>query len=233
MSKVILKVENLWKEYEDGRIKALRNLNLEMKEGEFVAMMGPSGCGKTTFLNIVGVLDRPTSGRVIIDGEDVNDINDLDSFRLKKIGFIFQAFYLLPTLTAIENVQIPMIESGISRTERVRKAEKLLEMVGLAERMNQLPAQLSGGERQRVAIARSLANNPRLLLADEPTGNLDSKSSEQIVNLLREINLRRRMTVVLVTHDPLVAEHADRILYMMDGQIVKEKLLKRETAFCH
>lgn len=229
MSDVILKVENLWKEYEGGRIKALRGLSLEVKRGEFVALMGPSGCGKTTFLNIVGALDRPTAGRVIIDGEDLNSIKDLDSFRAKKIGFVFQAFYLLPTLTAIENVQIPMIETKIPRAERIKKAESLLKLVGLSDRMYQLPPQLSGGERQRVAIARSLANDPAILLADEPTGNLDSKSSEQIVSLLRDINVKRGMTIIVVTHDPSVAECTDRILYMMDGRIIKEALPERKA----
>jgi len=219
MNEIILKAENLVKEYEEGRVKALRGVNFEVKRGEFVAIMGPSGCGKSTLLNMLGALDRPTSGDVIIDGERVSQAKSLDEIRLKKIGFIFQAFYLIPTLTAIENVQIPMIEAGIPRKERVKRATELLKTVGLEDRMYQIPPKLSGGERQRVAIARSLANSPSILLADEPTGNLDSKSSEQIITLLKEINKKKGMTIVLVTHDPNVASYADRIVKMRDGII--------------
>jgi putative ABC transport system ATP-binding protein len=219
MNEIILKAENLVKEYEEGRVKALRGVNFEVKRGEFVAIMGPSGCGKSTLLNMLGALDRPTSGDVIIDGERVSQAKSLDEIRLKKIGFIFQAFYLIPTLTALENVQIPMIEVGLPRKERLKRAMELLKIVGLEERVNQIPSKLSGGERQRVAIARSLANSPSILLADEPTGNLDSKSSEQIITLLKEINKKRGMTIVLVTHDQNVASYADRIVKMKDGII--------------
>jgi len=219
MNETILKAENLVKEYEEGRVKALRGVNLEVKRGEFVAIMGPSGCGKSTLLNMLGALDRPTSGDVIIDGERISQAKSLDEIRLKKIGFIFQAFYLIPTLTALENVQIPMIEAGIPRKERLKRAMELLKTVGLEDRMYQIPPKLSGGERQRVAIARSLANSPLILLADEPTGNLDSKSSEQIISLLREINKKKGMTIVLVTHDSTVASYADRIVRMRDGMI--------------
>ncbi len=217
MNEIILKAENLVKEYEEGRVKALRGVNLEVKRGEFVAIMGPSGCGKSTLLNMLGALDRPTSGDVIIDGERLSQAKSLDEIRLKKIGFIFQAFHLIPTLTALENLQIPMIEARIPRKERLKMATELLKIVGLEERMSQIPPKLSGGERQRVAIARSLANSPSILLADEPTGNLDSKSSEQIITLLRKINKTRGMTIVLVTHDPNVASCADRIVKMKDG----------------
>lgn len=229
MNEFIVKTVNLIKEYEEGRIKALRGVNMEVKKGEFVAIMGPSGCGKSTLLNMLGALDRPTSGDVIIDGQKLSEIKNLDEFRLKKIGFIFQAFHLIPTLTAIENVQVPMLEAGFPRRERLERARELLRLVGLEKQMDQIPSKLSGGERQRVAIARSLANSPSILLADEPTGNLDSRSSEQIISLLERINRERSMTIILVTHDRGIAEHAHRILKMKDGVIEGEEHGKGAT----
>jgi len=182
MNKMIA-TENLVRTFEEGRVKALDGVSLEVEEGEFIAIMGPSGCGKSTLLNIIGALDRPTSGKVIVDGVDLCKVENLDEIRANKIGFVFQLHNLLPVLTARENVEIPMFELKLPNKDKVRKAEELLKLVGLKERLHFLPTKLSGGERQRVAIARALANNPKIVLADEPTGNLDSSSGEEIVHL--------------------------------------------------
>ncbi|MFQ6074847.1 MAG: ABC transporter ATP-binding protein [Candidatus Bathyarchaeia archaeon] len=201
-------------------MKALDGVNLEVQEGEFIAVMGPSGSGKTTLLNMIGALDRPTSGRVMVDDIDLSEEKGLDEFRARRIGFVFQLHNLLPTLTARENVEVPMFELGLSNKERVKRAEKLLKQVGLGERLDFVPAKLSAGERQRVAIARALANNPKIILADEPTGNLDSVSGDNVVHLLRRLN-KEGQTIVLVTHDEEMAVHANKVYCIRDGKIME------------
>jgi putative ABC transport system ATP-binding protein len=207
------------------RIIALEPTNVAIKRGEFISIMGPSGSGKTTLLNIIGCLDKPTSGRMILDKMEVTNKNETELTMLRgtKIGFVFQAFNLLPILDAAENVELPMEITKISKDKQAHRAAQLLEIVGLTERMKQRPNQLSAGERQRVAIARSLANNPLLILADEPTGNLDSKTGVQIMNLLRELNKKLGTTIIVVTHDERIARFGDKIIYLEDGKIVNQE----------
>jgi ABC-type lipoprotein export system ATPase subunit len=219
MNKVVT-TKNLVKTFEEGRLKALDGVNLGVFEGEFIAIMGPSGSGKSTLLNIIGGLDRPTFGEVVVDGVDLCRAKNLDDFRAKKVGFIFQLHNLIPVLTAYENVQIPMFELKSSSKERREKAEELLKLVGLENRKDFVPTKLSGGERQRVAIARALANEPKIILADEPTGTLDSISGDEIVHTLQRLNKNGR-TIVLVTHDEEIAEHANIIYHMKDGKILE------------
>jgi putative ABC transport system ATP-binding protein len=187
-----------------------------------VAVMGPSGSGKSTLLNMIGALDRPTSGRVLVDGQDLTTVKDLDRFRARMVGFVFQLHNLLPTLKAAENVEVPMQGQPISARDRRQRAEELLRLVGLGDRLHHLPNALSGGQRQKVAIARALANEPTILLADEPTGNLDSQSGDDIMNLLAELNRTQGMTIIVVTHDRQVALKTERILTMEDGRIVDD-----------
>ena len=205
--------------YENGRVRALRGIDLRIEEGDFVAITGSSGSGKTTLLQMLGGLDTPDSGEVKFRGQALSAMRDLSSFRARKVGFVFQSFHLLPTLTACENVQVPMVESPLPTKEREKRAIQLLEEVGLAERIHHRPAELSGGERQRVAIARSLANEPDLLLADEPTGNLDRESTAMVMDLLTRIHRKNGMTLILVTHDPSAAAYAHRQVRMSDGLI--------------
>lgn len=203
------------------RVAALDGVNLEITDGEFVAIMGPSGSGKSTFANIIGGLDKPSSGAVVVDDIDISKLNDNDisEYRNKKIGFVFQSFNLLSTYTALENVMIPLILTGESSIVRREKAYDCLKEVGLESRADHKPGQLSGGERQRVSIARALINDPQIIIADEPTGNLDSKKSEEIVSLLKDLNRKKHITVIVITHDPTVAREADRTLHMRDGKI--------------
>jgi putative ABC transport system ATP-binding protein len=215
----LLRTEHLNKLYPDGQVHALVDVNLAICRGEYVAIMGPSGSGKSTLLNILGALDAPTSGEVYVEGQPMSTIRDLDRLRAMKIGFVFQSFYLLPVLTALENVQVPMFESPLPAQAREEKAVKLLELVGLPHRAHHLPEQLSVGERQRVAIARALANDPILLLADEPTGNLDTVSADGIFELFARLHRQRGMTVILITHDPELGQRAERLVRMQDGQI--------------
>jgi len=203
-----------------GELKVLKDVTLTIHEGEFVAIVGPSGSGKTTLLQMLGALDWPTAGTLKYRGKSLLDLDDAAAYRAHEIGFIFQAFHLLPTFTAIENVQIPMFENHQSRVARKTRAFELLKSVGLEQRVNHFPAKLSGGERQRVAIARSLANSPSVLLADEPTGNLDSESARHILDLITSLHFDRRMTLVLITHDLSVASRASRAIQMKDGQVV-------------
>ncbi len=202
-------------------VYAVNGVSMRVEEGEFLCIMGASGSGKTTLLSLMGCLDRPTSGKVLIDGIDTTALNDreLTDIRRDKIGFVFQQYHLIPTLTAFENVELPMLLKGIPKEERERKAMKLLEIMGIANAANRKPSELSGGMQQRVAIARALANDPEILLCDEPTGNLDTKSGEVVMNLIKEQN-ERGVTVVLVTHDPEVARYAERVVRIRDGRII-------------
>jgi ABC-type lipoprotein export system ATPase subunit len=219
----LLEVEDVHRDFDGGHVLALRGVSFSIHEGEFVAIIGSSGSGKSTLLALLGALDEADKGRIRFRGEDITQLKDPAGFRARNIGFVFQAFHLLPTLTALENVQVPMFETSLSLRDRQRKARELLEMVGMGHRLDHLPAKLSGGERQRVAIARSLANDPGILLADEPTGNLDSKNSHQIIELLEGLHREKGMTLVLVTHDMEVARAADRVITMKDGQIIADE----------
>jgi putative ABC transport system ATP-binding protein len=219
---VLVEAKSLTREFDEGHVKALRGVDFSINEGEFVAITGPSGCGKSTLLQLLGALDRPTSGTLLYRGSSLPDHPNPSAYRAREIGFIFQAFHLLPTFTASENVQIPMFESDRSASERRERAFELLKLVGLEHRLDHFPSKLSGGERQRVAIARSLANGPSLLLADEPTGNLDSENAHAVLDLIIRLQQEQGRTMVLVTHDPTIAERAGRILRMMDGRIVSD-----------
>ena len=216
----ILQVRNLRKNYDEGRIEALRGIDLSIEAGEFVAISGHSGSGKSTLLQLLGGLDTATSGEVLFQGAALGSSLSLDDYRCHHVGFIFQSFYLLPTLRAVENVQAPMLATSKGGGGRVKRAEALLREVGLEHRMRQHPNELSGGERQRVAIARSLANNPSILLADEPTGNLDSTNSARIMELLIGIQKTRGMTLVVITHEDEIANSAPRHIRIHDGRIV-------------
>jgi len=221
-----IKFENVWKIYRLGKVEvpALRGLSLEIKRGEHVAIMGPSGSGKSTFLHLAGALDRPTKGRVLIEGRDPSRMSDEELSRLRNglIGFVFQTFNLIPRLTALENVMLPLAIKGVNGEERVRRAREALERVGLAHRINHRPMELSGGEQQRVAIARAIVTNPRIILADEPTGNLDSASAAEVVELLTRLNRDLGITLVVVTHNPETASPAGRIVRMRDGVVHEE-----------
>ena len=212
-------VERVRKSFEGGRIRALEDVSLHLAPGELVALTGPSGCGKSTLLNLIGALDRPDAGRISVDGRELNGHVDATEYRAATVGFVFQFHNLIPVLSAHENVQVPMIGRGPARHEREARAYELLTEVGLAHRATSAPPTLSGGERQRVAIARALANSPSLLLADEPTGALDTETGEQIIRLLQGLRERRGMTILLVTNDSAVAEHGDRTLAMRDGRL--------------
>ncbi len=219
----LVRLKDIKKTYLMGKVpvNALRGMDLEIADGEMMAIMGPSGSGKTTLLNIVGLLDSPSTGSYKLVGDEVARLSDRrrSQLRNKRFGFVFQVYNLLPRLTAAENVMIPLIYGGVPRRERRPKAETTLEAVGLKERMNHRPSELSGGEQQRVAIARALVNEPSVILADEPTGNLDSKSGAAIMDLIQELHRERKVTVVLVTHDPHVAARAERTVQLRDGQV--------------
>jgi ABC-type lipoprotein export system ATPase subunit len=226
MPEYIIETRNLVKLYGDGaQVRALDGVNQQIAAGEFVSVMGPSGSGKSTLLNMLGALDRPTEGQVLIEGQDLGRVKNLDRFRAQTVGFVFQLHNLIPTLTSRENVEVPMRGQSIGARARRHRAQELLELVGLAERMNHLPNQLSGGERQRVAIARALANRPKLILADEPTGNLDSHSGGEVIALMHRLNHELGTTFIVVTHDEAVARQTDRILIMQDGQIVRQHVV--------
>jgi putative ABC transport system ATP-binding protein len=217
---LVFEAAGLIKEYDEGQVHALRGVDFYIGEGEFVAIVGPSGSGKTTLLQMLGALDRPSAGTLAYRGESLADLKDDAAYRAHEIGFIFQAFHLLPTFTAIENVLMPMFENDQPGSARIGRARELLKSVGLEQRVDHFPSKLSGGERQRVAIARSLANSPSVLLADEPTGNLDSKNAVHTLDLLSDLHRQRRMTLILITHDMTVARRASRAIQMKDGRII-------------
>ncbi|PIN94524.1 hypothetical protein COU53_03170 [Candidatus Pacearchaeota archaeon CG10_big_fil_rev_8_21_14_0_10_30_48] len=221
----VIELKNVAKYYEMGEeiVKALDKINIKIKKGDFVAIMGPSGSGKSTGMNLIGSLDYSTKGEIYLEGENIEDLteSELAQIRGKKIGFIFQSFNLIPTLTALENVMLPMTFQGVEKEERVEKAKKLLKLVELEDRINHYPNQLSGGQQQRVAIARSLANDPEIILADEPTGNLDTKTGEIVIEFLEKLN-KENKTIIIITHDPdLAKNHANIIYWLKDGTIEK------------
>jgi putative ABC transport system ATP-binding protein len=225
----LIRVVGVSRTYDDGAVHALNNVSLTVARGEYLAITGPSGSGKSTLLNLLGTLDRPTSGEIYFEGQPLSKLANLDHFRARTLGFVFQSFYLLPSLTALENVQIPMFEGPLPRRERVRRAAELLETVGLAKRAGHLPAKLSVGERQRVAIARALANGPSLLLADEPTGNLDSVAGGEVLDLFDRLHSDDGLTIIVITHGVEVAARADRIVSVLDGHIVGAQVTSIET----
>ena len=232
----VIELRDIAKVYQMGEVEvhALRGTSLQVQRGEMLTIMGPSGSGKSTMMNIIGCLDQPTGGTYLLEGEDVSHLHDdeLATIRNRSIGFVFQTFNLLARTTALQNVTLPLIYAGVGRRERQERAREALEAVGLEHRLNHLPTELSGGQQQRVAIARALANNPSIILADEPTGNLDSESGADVMAVLQGLNRERHMTVILVTHDPVIARHTQRIIHLYDGQIshnesVEEPLVAR------
>ncbi len=228
--KEIMSLEDISRQYKMGRdvtVNALSGVSFTIKEGELVSIMGPSGSGKSTLMHIIGCLDKPTSGRYILDGDDVSKLNDnrLANIRNKRIGFVFQQFNLLARNTALHNVEVPLIYAGVGGRERLRRAREALTKVGLGDRIKHRPNELSGGQRQRVAIARALINNPSIILADEPTGNLDTTTGDEILGIFQQLN-EEGNTVIVVTHERYVAEHASRIIHLLDGRISDEEISK-------
>ncbi|MCX8128967.1 MAG: ABC transporter ATP-binding protein [Clostridia bacterium] len=231
---VILRTENLIKDFNTGEVplRVLRGVNLEINEGEFVAIMGPSGSGKSTLLYLLGGLDQASGGNIFLGGRDISTLNDMEisKVRRREMGFIFQFYNLIPVLDVEENIMMPINLDGQRILDYTDRLNRIINLVGLGERRHHRPSQLSGGQQQRVAIARALINEPKLILADEPTGNLDSKTSEEILSLLRRLCDEEGRTVVMVTHDPKAAEHADRVIFIKDGEIEKEKINLRVKA---
>lgn len=224
----LIKLEHLWKVYQLGKVEitVLKDINLEIQRGDFMTIMGPSGSGKSTLMYLIGCLDTPTKGKVFLENTDVSLLsnNQLASIRGRKIGFVFQQFNLLPNLTALENVTLPMVFQKKPEKERIERAKDLLISVGLGKRINHRPAELSGGERQRVAIARALANDPEIIVADEPTGNLDSTSGKVVMDIFKDLHQKEGRTIVVVTHDPNIAKYSKKIVHIKDGRIIKNHL---------
>jgi len=219
----VVRCENVWKVFNPGtpaEVKALQGVNLKIEKGDFISIMGPSGSGKSTLLNCISSLDKPTRGKIIIDGEDISklDENELADFRRNKIGFVFQVSNLIPSLTALQNVELPMVFKGLPQEERMKRAKDLMKKVELEKRMDSKPSQLSGGESQRVAIARALANDPVVIFADEPTGNLDSKSGKNVMEILKKLNADNK-TIVIITHDKSIGDQTNKIIKMYDGKV--------------
>lgn len=231
--KPVISVRNLAKTYQMGAtlVKALRPIDLDIYSNEFVALMGPSGSGKSTLMNLLGCLDTPSEGEYLLGGDRVSEMddNDLATIRNRRIGFVFQTFNLLPRLSALENVALPLVYAGMSKEKRLEKARKVLELVGLGDRVEHKPNEMSGGQRQRVAVARALVNDPTIILADEPTGNLDSKTSAEIMEMLENLH-RAGNTIILVTHEPDIAEHAHRVIRLRDGMIESDQLNPTKVA---
>lgn len=217
----IIEIHNLKKNYDNGNVKALNGINLEIKKGEFISIMGPSGSGKSTLLNMIGALDRAEEGKIQVAGINLMETSDLSEFRSKEIGFVFQMHNLIPNLSVLENVEIPMYEGHLKSQQMRERALELLESVELKDKADTNPTKLSGGERQRVAIARALVNHPSIILADEPTGALDSKTGDVILNLLKDLHNKEHVTLVMVTHESYVAQMADRIVNVLDGKIIE------------
>ena len=230
MERPVIEIRDITKVYQMGEVKvhALGGVSLDVYSGEIMTIMGPSGSGKSTMMNILGCLDQPTSGTYLLEGDDISHLHDdeLAAIRNRNIGFVFQTFNLLARTTALQNVTLPLIYSGVARSERRARAREALESVGLDHRLDHLPTELSGGQQQRVAIARALVNNPSIILADEPTGNLDSKSGAEVMGVLQELNRKRGMTVILVTHDPVIAQHTERIVHLYDGLITENETVE-------
>lgn len=233
MVEPIIRLENVWKIYPMGKLElvALKNINLEIKPGAFLTIMGPSGSGKSTLLNMIGLLDIPTRGKVFVKGKDISKLSEdqLSQLRGKTIGFIFQEFNLLPNLNALENVTLPMIFQGLPEDERKERGNGILIKAGLKDRIHHQPSELSGGERQRVAIARAFANDPEMVIADEPTGNLDSVTGKKIMEILTEFHQKEGKTIVVVTHDPHIAEYSKETVNIKDGQIISNHLMASEV----
>ncbi len=228
----VVETVDLNKEFHLGDIivPALRGINFQVKKGEFLVIMGPSGSGKSTLLNMIGGLDNPTSGKVYINGQDISQMSDaaLTDLRAREIGFVFQFYNLVPVLTALENVELPLMVAGVSDKESRKRATELLGLVGLGDRMHHRPDELSGGQRQRVSIARAIANDPAIVLADEPTGDVDTKTGDEILDLMHDLNRNLGTTLIVITHDPAVAEHCDRLVRIVDGQIATDRATARK-----
>ncbi len=233
MPEPVIKLEDVWKIYQFGKMELpiLKGISLDIAPGAFVVILGPSGSGKSTMLNIVGCLDLPTRGKVFLDGQDISKMSEdeLAQVRGKKIGFVFQQFNLLQNLSALENVTIPMIFQGKSEKERIERAEFLLASLGLKDRMNHKPMELSGGEQQRIAIARSLSNDPEIVVADEPTGNLDSTTGKKIMDILIDLHKNEKKTIIVVTHDPTIANYSSQVVHIKDGQLVSNHFAEEKV----